>query len=36
MMRDGYEGWLLIEFEGMKDNITALEIRLENLRRYLG
>jgi len=30
----GYDGFLSIEFEGMEDNRTALEIGLENLRRY--
>ena len=36
LRRGGYEGWLSIEFEGMEDNITALSIGLENLRRYVG
>ncbi len=31
----GYDGWLSIEFEGMEDNIPALEIGLENLRKYV-
>jgi len=31
----GYDGWLSIEFEGMEDNLKALEIGLENLRRYV-
>ncbi len=31
----GYDGFLSIEFEGMEDNRQALEIGLENLRRYL-
>lgn len=30
----GYDGFISIEFEGMEDNITALEIGLANLRRY--
>ncbi|MDD3926385.1 MAG: sugar phosphate isomerase/epimerase [bacterium] len=30
----GYDGYLSIEFEGMEDNRQALEIGLENLRRY--
>ena len=30
----GYDGFISVEFEGMEDNITALEIGLENLRRY--
>jgi sugar phosphate isomerase/epimerase len=32
----GYDGYLSIEFEGMEDNRLALEIGLENLRRYVG
>ena len=35
LKRSGYDGTLSIEFEGMEDNITALEIGLENLRRYV-
>lgn len=31
----GYDGYLSIEFEGMEDNRLALEIGLENLRRYV-
>ena len=31
----GYDGWLSIEFEGMEDNLRAIEIGLENLRRYV-
>lgn len=31
----GYDGYLSIEFEGMEDNHLALEIGLENLRRYV-
>ena len=30
----GYDEFLSIEFEGMEDNKLALEIGLENLRRY--
>ncbi len=30
----GYNGPLSIEFEGMEDNLQALKIGLENLRRY--
>jgi len=32
----GYDGFISIEFEGMEDNRQALEIGLENLRRYTG
>lgn len=31
-----YDGWITIEFEGMEPNREALEIGLENLRRYIG
>jgi len=31
----GYDGTISIEFEGIEDNLLALEIGLENLRRYL-
>lgn len=30
----GYDGYISIEFEGMEDNIQALTIGLDNLRRY--
>ena len=32
----GYDGWLSLEFEGIEDNMLALSIGLENLRKYLG
>lgn len=31
----GYDGYVSIEFEGMEDNLPALEIGLENLKRYI-
>lgn len=31
----GFDGYIAIEFEGMEENITALKIGLENLRRYI-
>ena len=31
----GYDGWVSIEFEGMEDNLMALEIGLENLKRMI-
>jgi len=31
----GYDGTISVEFEGMEDNLLALEIGLDNLRRYL-
>lgn len=30
-----YDGWITIEFEGMEDTKTGLEIGLENLRNYI-
>ncbi len=30
-----YKGMIAIEFEGMEDNITAMRIGLDNLRRYI-
>lgn len=35
VLRDaGYDGYLSVEFEGMEDNLTALEIGYANLKRY--
>ena len=31
----GYDGYVSIEFEGMEDNLPALEIGLENLQNYI-
>ncbi len=31
-----YDGWITIEFEGMEDTKTGLEIGFENLRAYIG
>ena len=33
--RNGYDGFVSVEFEGMEDNIPALEICLENLRNII-
>ena len=30
----GYEGWLSLEFEGMEDCITAIEVGYRYLRKY--
>lgn len=35
LKRVGYDGYVAIEFEGLEDNIVALTIGLENLRRYI-
>jgi sugar phosphate isomerase/epimerase len=34
MRAGGYDGWVSIEFEGLEDCILALQIGLENLKRY--
>lgn len=31
----GYDGYVAIEFEGMEDNITALQIGIANLKRFI-
>lgn len=35
LKQNGYDGNVSIEFEGMEDNIPALEIGLENLKSYI-
>ena len=35
LKRAGYDGFVSIEFEGLEDNLQALEIGLENLRKYM-
>lgn len=35
VVASGYKGFCSIEFEGMEDNKTALEIGLANLKRYI-
>lgn len=35
LKRVNYNGFIAIEFEGMEDNIKALEIGLSNLRKYI-
>ncbi|MBQ8783101.1 MAG: sugar phosphate isomerase/epimerase [Clostridia bacterium] len=35
LKRSGYDGYVSVEFEGMEDNIPALEICLENLKKML-
>jgi sugar phosphate isomerase/epimerase len=34
LKRNGYNGWLSIEFEGMEDALQAIKIGLDNLRAY--
>ncbi|HOO26470.1 MAG TPA: sugar phosphate isomerase/epimerase family protein [Clostridiales bacterium] len=33
--REGYKGYVSIEFEGMEENIKAMEIGLDNLKSYI-
>ena len=35
LKQSGYDGYVSIEFEGMEDNLPALEIGLENLKTYI-
>ena len=35
LKRAGYDGYVSLEFEGMEENIEALTIGLENLRRFI-
>ncbi len=35
LKRAGYDGYVSIEFEGIEDNITGVEIGLENLKRFI-
>lgn len=32
----GYDGWLSLEFEGMEDNLTALKLGLQYLKKVVG
>lgn len=36
LKNSGYNGYVSIEFEGMEDNLTAIKIGLENLKRFIG
>lgn len=33
LKRQGYDGWLSIEFEGVEDNLTGIKMGLDNLKR---
>lgn len=35
LREQGYDGYVSIEFEGMEENLPALEIGLENLKNYI-
>ena len=36
LKRSGYDGWISVEFEGMEDNLTGLQLGLENVKRFWG
>ncbi|MDD4773628.1 MAG: sugar phosphate isomerase/epimerase [Eubacteriales bacterium] len=36
LRRVGYDGYISIEFEGMEDKLTGIEIGLQNLKRFIG
>ena len=36
LRRAGYDGYLMIEFEGMEDPITGISVGLKNLKRIVG
>ena len=36
LKRAGYDGWLVIEFEGMEDALKGIRIGADNLRRFIG
>lgn len=36
LKKNGYDGFVSIEFEGMEDNIRGLEVGLANLKRFIG
>jgi len=35
LKKEGYKGYISMEFEGMEDNMQAIEIGLDNLKRYI-
>jgi len=35
LKRNGYDGYISLEFEGMEDTLQSIEIGLENLKRYI-
>ena len=36
LKRNGYDGYISLEFEGMEDTLMSIEIGLENMKRYIG
>lgn len=35
LKRNGYDGYISLEFEGIEDTLLAIEIALENMKRYI-
>ena len=35
LKRAGYDGYLMVEFEGMEDPIKGISVGLDNLRRFI-
>ncbi len=35
LKRNGYDGYISLEFEGMEDTLMSIEIGLENMKRYI-
>lgn len=35
LKRNGYDGWLMIEFEGMEDPLKGIRIGINNLKKYV-
>ncbi|MGN1345702.1 MAG: sugar phosphate isomerase/epimerase family protein [Eubacteriales bacterium] len=36
LKRNGYDGFVTVEFEGMEDNLQGISLGLQNLRRFIG
>lgn len=36
LKRNGYNGFVTVEFEGMEDNLTGISVGLSNLKRFIG
>ena len=36
LKKNGYDGYVTVEFEGMEDNLKGIELGLANLKRFIG
>ena len=36
LRKNGYDGFITVEFEGMEDKLKGIELGLENLKRFIG